>query len=87
MKRCLLRHDIKTRKINHCFLMCHWHILCGLWDWEREQYSFYSGSPSCYCRIPFDQKEVKGICEEKTIMEALAFDAQGNVKVECNLAK
>jgi len=48
--------------------MCHWHILCCLWDGEREQYSFYSGSPIYYCRIPFDQKEDEGICAEGAIV-------------------
>ncbi len=48
--------------------MLHWHILCCLWDGEREQYSFYSGPPSCYCRIHFDQKEDEGICAKRAII-------------------
>ena len=54
--------------------MCDRHIVRGLRDGRREQHSFRRGTHFYYCRIPFYQKQTKGIHTEKVLMAARPFD-------------
>ena len=54
--------------------MCTRHIMRGLRDGQREQHNFRHGTHLDNCRIPFDQKETKGIHTEKILMAVQPFD-------------